>query len=285
MSTGMIDQWTSLYGLFGNPVRHSFSPVMHQAAFSHLGINAVYLAFEIEKGKLKEAVNAIRALSIQGVNVTIPYKVEVIPFLDEVDEEAARIGAVNTIVNRGGALKGYNTDGLGYLRSLDEAYHIVWKEMEVIILGAGGAVRSVAYTLARKGVKGITLINRDLKKAEDLAALLSTMSRVRVEGWEGLHDRIGRSNLLINGTPIGMHPHQDETPVPKESLHPGLIVSDLIYTPYHTRLLREAQEIGARIHPGLKMLIYQGAVSFELWTGLPAPVEVMEQAVLPMTER
>ncbi|CCQ93699.1 Shikimate dehydrogenase [[Clostridium] ultunense Esp] len=274
-----VDSKTSLYGLFGNPVAHSLSPVMQQAAFMERGFNAVYLAFAIQKEKLKEAVEAIRALSIQGVNVTIPYKVEVIPFLDEVEEEASIIGAVNTIKNEGGRLRGYNTDGKGFIRSLEEEFHPDWSSMNGTILGAGGAVRSVAVALARKGVKRITIVNRNREKAEELARLISAWTSVQVEGWERLSSTLKGSNLLINGTPIGMHPHVEETPVAQEALHQDLIVSELVYTPLYTRLLREAKEKGAKIHPGLMMFVYQGAIAFEIWTGKTAPVNLMEQVV------
>lgn len=274
-----INSNTSLFGLFGNPVKHSLSPVMHQAAFNSLGLNAVYLAFQVEEAYLREAVGAIRALSIRGVNVTIPYKVDVISFLDEVDEEALRIGAVNTIRNLSGRLIGYNTDGIGYIRSLQEAFHPDFQEMNVTILGAGGAVRSVAYSLARQDVRRITIVNRDQEKAKNLSLFLSSICPVHVAGWEELEAILKETDLLINGTPVGMHPHIENTPVPKDMLHPDMIVSDLIYTPFTTRLLKEAEEQGAAIHRGLKMLLYQGVLAFEIWTGLPAPIEVMEKAL------
>jgi shikimate dehydrogenase len=275
-----MDSKTRLYGLFGNPVGHSLSPQMHNSAFAAMGINATYLAFPIERDTLREAVAAIRALQIGGVNVTIPYKVGIMPYLDVIDEEAKIYGAVNTIVNQDGILVGTNTDGPGYIRSLELEHAPVWRDLRVTLLGAGGAARSVAIAIARQGVEKITLVNRNQERAQELKQLLSSWCKVDVKTWEDLPQVVPNTSLLINGTPIGMFPNTGISPVPKELLVPDCIVSELVYNPLMTQLLKDAQEIGAKIHTGLGMFIHQGALAFQLWTGQQAPIEVMEKAVL-----
>ncbi|MGM0713071.1 shikimate dehydrogenase [Brevibacillus parabrevis] len=276
----MITSKTQLVGLFGHPVSHSQSPMMHNAAFSETGLGFAYAAFDVDPEDLADAVAGIRALGLRGINVTIPHKVAIMPMLDEIDPLAKRIGAVNTVVSKDGRLIGYNTDGTGYVRSLVAETGIVLDKQIVTMMGAGGAARAVAFTLAEKGVKEIRIINRSRERAAVLAEHVGTIVPTRiVEQGEG-KDAIADSSLLINTTSIGMLPNVQETPVPAEWLHPGLTVSDLIYNPLETRLLREAKEIGATVHSGVGMFVNQGALAFELWTGTDAPTDVMREIVL-----
>ncbi|TXK84060.1 shikimate dehydrogenase [Paenibacillus sp. N3.4] len=274
-----IDSHTILYGVFGDPIRHSRSPIMLNRAFSEARINAVYAAFHVLPQGLGDAVRGIRSLGYRGVNVTIPHKVEVMQYLDEIDEGARIVGAVNTIVNEGGKLVGYNTDGIGYVRSLKEETGIVLKGKTVLLLGAGGAARGVAYALAKEGVACIYLANRTKERAVELADTIRPYTQAKGLGLDEVASVIAEVELVLNTTSAGMHPHVDELPMPTELLQPYHLVSDLIYNPRITKFLREAEARGARIHGGLGMFIYQGAYAFEYWTGSSAPVAAMRQVV------
>ncbi|WP_204517841.1 shikimate dehydrogenase [Brevibacillus fulvus] len=276
----MITSTTKLVGLLGHPVGHSFSPLMHNAAFAEKGLPFAYAAFDVDPARIGEAIAGIRALGLRGVNVTIPHKVAVMPYLDEIDPLAAQIGAVNTIVNEQDKLIGYNTDGPGYVRSLTEETGINLQGQTVTIVGAGGAARAVAFSLAKQQVKEIRLINRSRAKAEELAEQLSAILPAVVVEAEQSKEAIANSGLLINTTSVGMYPNVADTPIAAEWLHRDLIVSDLIYNPFKTRLLALAEENGATAHSGFGMFINQGALAFELWTGLDAPAELMRKTVL-----
>ncbi|AFH64622.1 shikimate dehydrogenase [Paenibacillus caseinilyticus] len=276
-----LDSHTILYGVFGDPVRHSKSPVMLNRAFDVAGINAAYGAFHILPGTLKDAVAGIRALGFRGVNVTVPHKLEVMSYLDEIDEGARVIGAVNTVVNEGGRLIGYNTDGIGYIRSLKEETGIELKGRKVLMIGAGGAARGVGYALAQEGAEHIYIANRTKEKALDLADALGGYGSISGHGLDEIHELVGDAALIVNNTLVGMYPNVDEVPMDISLIREDHVVSDLIYNPLETRLLREAREKqGATVHSGLGMFIYQGAYAFEYWTGQPAPVEAMRKAVL-----
>ncbi|TPG73494.1 shikimate dehydrogenase [Brevibacillus laterosporus] len=276
----MLHSKTTMVGLFGRPVGHSLSPVMHNTAFEHNQLPYAYAAFQVDDHQIKEAVEAIRALGMRGVNVTIPHKIAVIPYLDKIDPLAERIGAVNTIVNEDGTLIGYNTDGTGYVRSLLEETGINLTEQVVTLLGAGGAARAVACTLVERGVKEIRIVNRSLERAEMLAMALGSQIPVRVYSFSQAEQAILDSTLLINTTSIGMYPHIHEMPVDKECLRADLIVSDLIYNPLETKLLQHAKAIGATHHSGVGMFINQGGLAYELWTGEAAPTDKMREIVL-----
>jgi len=274
-----LDSHTILYGVFGDPVRHSRSPLMLNRAFAEAGVNGAYAAFHVKPDGLGAAVAGIRALGFRGVNVTIPHKVEVMAHLDAIDEGARIIGAVNTIVNDGGKLTGYNTDGIGYARSLKEETGLELRGCRVLLLGAGGAARGVAYALAKEGAASVRIANRTKARADELAAAIAAFapaSGLALDDIAGLADDV---DLIVNTTSAGMHPNVDELPGDTSWIDGRHIASDLIYNPRTTRFLREAQERGARIHGGLGMFIYQGAYAFEYWTGLPAPVAAMRQAV------
>ncbi|NRF95068.1 shikimate dehydrogenase [Paenibacillus frigoriresistens] len=274
-----IDSHTILYGVFGDPIRHSRSPIMLNRAFEEAGINAVYAAFHVRPEELGDAVRGIRALGYRGINVTIPHKVEVMQYLDEIDEGARIVGAVNTIVNESGKLIGYNTDGIGYVRSLKEETGIELKGKSVLLLGAGGAARGVAYALAKEGARRIYIANRTKERALELADTISSFTEAIGLGMDELGHVVDEVQFVLNTTSAGMHPHVEELPLPLEFLRSHHLVSDLIYNPRITRFLREAEARGARIHGGLGMFIYQGAFAFEYWTGAPAPVAAMRQVV------
>jgi shikimate dehydrogenase len=274
-----IDSHTVLYGVFGDPIRHSRSPIMLNRAFQEAGINGVYVAFHVKPEELGDAVRGIRALGYRGVNVTIPHKVDVMNYLDEIDEGAMIVGAVNTIVNEEGKLKGFNTDGIGYVRSLKEETGIELKGKRVLLLGAGGAARGVAYALANEGVSCIYIANRTKERAVELATTISAFTETVGIGMDELDNVVDNVEFVLNTTSAGMHPNVDELPLPLHLLRSHHLVSDLIYNPRITRFLREAEAVGARIHGGLGMFIYQGAYAFEYWTGTPAPVEAMRQVV------
>jgi len=265
----MIDADTSLFGLIGNPVAHSLSPVMHNQAFAATGYNGVYLAFGVTDPGT--AIKGIAALNFKGVSVTLPHKVAVMEYLDAVDETAARIGAVNTIVNNQGRLIGYNTDGAGALQALRTRTSI--KDKSVALIGAGGAARAIGFGLVAAGGR-VTILNRTRVSGERLAADLQAQF-LPLDEWAPNHYEI-----LINTTPVGMHPETDATPIPQEDLSKDMVVMDIVYNPLETQFLKEAAASGCRIINGVDMFVFQGAQQFELWTGKKAPVGVMRNAVL-----
>lgn len=275
-----INSHTIMYGVLGDPIRHSRSPIMLGRAFREAGINAAYAAFHVAPQDLGAAVQGIRALGLGGVNVTIPHKIEVMQYLDLVDEGARIAGAVNTIVNEGGRLIGYNTDGIGYVRSLKSETGVSLAGARVLMLGAGGAARGVAYALAREGAERIYIANRTLERAVELADLIGEYTSAVGLRTADIGDIMQEVTIVVNTTSVGMSPNIDETPFPAELLHDRLVVSDLIYNPRVTKLLHDAESIGAIAHSGLGMFIYQGAYAFELWTGQPAPIEAMREVVL-----
>jgi len=252
-----MDAKTELYGIIGNPVRHSLSPVIHNGAFGRMGRNAIYLAFEVKN--LREALNGIRGLGIRGVSVTIPFKTEVISFLDRLDHFAGKVKAVNTIANVEGDLVGYNTDCFGALEALEEKVDL--KGKKVILLGAGGAARAIAFGLKQRGCQ-VVLFNRSHSRAEALARELGCPHHCL---WS-LKEMDG--DILVNATSVGMSPLDRASPVPKEVLRKGLVVMDIVYRPLRTRLIREAEEKGAVTIDGLEMLARQGGAQLDIWTGV-----------------
>jgi len=264
-----IDTNTRLYAVLGDPVSHSLSPVMHNSAFAQIGYNGVYTAFRVQD--IAGAVHGIKALGIQGASITIPHKTAVMAYLDEMDEEARKIGAVNTVVNRQGRLSGYNTDGLGAIKALAEKTSI--KDKKIGVIGAGGAARAIGFGVMSQG--GIAIIfNRSKDSGKRLADDLGTEYRPLSE------IKKARCNILINTTPVGMFPAVDAIPVEKEVFEKDMIVMDIVYNPLKTLLLKEAEAMGCSTVDGVSMFVYQGAFQFELWTGKEAPVEVMKNAVL-----
>lgn len=269
---------TNIVGLIGHPVEHSFSPPMHNAAFKKLGMDYVYTAFDVDPNNLKEAIDGARALNIKGFNVTIPHKIEVMKYLAEIDEIASLIGAVNTIDFKN--LKGYNTDGIGAIKAIGEVTNV--KNKNVIIAGAGGASRAISFYLAKYGADSLTILNRNVDKAQGLASdVLSSGLIDSVESNSIDSMDLTDADILINTTPVGMHPNVDDTPIALASdMHEDLVVFDAVYNPNETGLLKETIKIGAKPVYGIKMLLYQGAESFEIWTGKKAPIDAMEEALI-----
>ncbi|MGD8981963.1 MAG: shikimate dehydrogenase [Desulfobacterales bacterium] len=264
-----INSDTILFAVLGDPVFHSLGPLMHNTAFSELGYNGAYLAFRVKD--IGKAVAGIKALGIKGASITIPHKVPVMDFLDELDDTAKKIGAVNTIINRGGVLTGYNSDGLGAVKALFERTAI--KDKHVVIIGAGGAARAIGFAIISEGGR-VTVINRTPAKGEalanDLGADFQPISNINKTA----------CHILINTTPVGMTPDIDVMPVRKQDLDKAMVVMDIVYNPLKTRLLKTAEHIGCRTIDGVSMFVYQGALQLEWWTGMKAPVEVMKKAVL-----
>jgi len=263
-----IDQRTNLYGVIGYPLGHSLSPAMQNAAISAGNLNAVYLALETRD--LKNCMKGVRALGIKGLSVTIPYKTDIMPLLDEVHPLADRIGAVNTVVCNNDRLTGYNTDAVGLLRALEEKTDLPGKR--ALILGAGGAARAAGFVLKESGIE-VTIANRSEDRGRALARALSC-SFLPLD-----HLKSVSHDLLINTTPVGMTPHEDQCPVPDTVLRGGMIVMDIIYNPLETLFLKRARKQGCFTINGLTMFVYQGAEQFRLWTGMEPPIDTMNLAV------
>lgn len=275
-----------VFCVLGHPVGHSLSPAMQNAALRDMGLDGVYVAFEVSPEGLPDAIRGLHALGAGGVNCTIPHKEAVIPLLDELSEEARVIGAVNTVLFREGRRIGYNTDAPGFLAAL-RAEGVDPSGARAVVLGAGGSARAVVAALARCGCR-VTLANRTVERARELAGeiggrLGTDTGAIRTIPMEpgALGAAVADAALLVNTTSLGMHPHPDAAPpVPAEAFHPGLFVYDLIYNPPETKLLRTARAGGARAAHGAGMLAHQGALALELWTGRPAPAALMERVIL-----
>lgn len=274
-----LDSNTVMYGVIGDPIRHSRSPLMLNRAFQEKQINAAYAAFHVLPEQLERAFQGMKAMQFGGLNVTIPHKVAMMSYVDEIDESARAIGAVNTIVNHNGLWKGYNTDGIGYVRSLKEESGIVLKDKHIVVIGAGGAARGIVYALAQEQPAIIYVVNRTEARAVQLAESLGEYALMRALGLDAMHRIEHEIDLVINTTDIGMHPHIDAVPIDLAFLKPHMTVSDIIYNPRQTKLLKEAKRLGCQIHGGLGMFIYQGAYAFEYWTGEAAPVAAMREIV------
>lgn len=282
---------TQRLGIIGYPIGHSISPIFQQAALDHLGIDATYEKWEVTPEGVGDFVAGLRAPDSLGINITVPHKQAVIPFLDEVDEWATAAGAVNTIVNRNGRLTGHNTDGPGFLRALLVETGYSPTGTRALILGAGGAARGILLALARGGVDSLVIANRTLERAETLAQLAKD-NGIRAESIplaeDALTQAAASANLIVNCTTIGMSHGPDEhgSPLSAAQIPASAIVNDLVYNPLETPLLREATAAGATTLGGLHMLVYQGVLSFQMWTGQDAPVDVMSKAAFAeMTAR
>lgn len=273
----MISGKTKVCAIIGDPIEHSLSPTIHNAAFRACGLDYVFVAFRVKRESLREAMNGLRALGMAGCCVTIPHKVAVMPYLDNIDPLALEIGSVNTIVNNNGLLTGYNTDAPGFLEPLSRR-EIALEGKNTVMLGAGGAARAVSFMLVNRGAK-LMILNRTIERAADLSDRLKKALKKDVVPLEMTPDNlkiaITAADILVNTTSIGMTPDVTKTPVPAELLRKGLVVYDIIYNPGETRLLREAKEKGAVVLNGEEMLAWQGALAFEKWTGQKAPIDIM----------
>ncbi len=272
---------TKLCGLIGDPVEHTMSPAMHNAAFRNAGLDYIYVAFRVTADKLAAAIEGIRALQIPGMNVTIPHKVNVIPLLDKLDPLAEKIGAVNTIVNDNGVLTGYNTDATGFLQPLLEK-GVEPKGKNVAVIGAGGASRAVSFILADRGAN-IVVLNRieELEWAADLAERITQEFGKPVNALEltegNLAGVIDRADILVNATSVGMSPNDGISAVPAKLLNKDLIVYDVVYNPEKTQFLKDAEKAGATIISGVDMLVWQGILAFEKWMGIKPPFDLMKR--------
>ncbi len=264
-----------LFGVLGDPVSHSLSPVMHNAAFKALGMECEYHAFRVGPEALRDAVLGAHALGFGGLNLTIPLKEKALEIVKP-SELAKQIGAVNTIDFRNGIV-GYNTDGIGAKMALAES-GIDIRGKSVLLLGAGGAARAIAFQLAKEGA-GVTIANRTVERAEALAREVSKMGRAGASGLDDLKTLIQSCDILINSTSIGMFPKVAGTMATSDMLHPNLVVFDIVYNPVDTQLLQEARKAGARTIDGVMMLVHQGAEAFKIWTGKIPPIDIMEKAV------
>ena len=275
----MIKGSTNIVALIGHPVEHSFSPPMHNRAFEKLNMDYAYVAFDVEPANLKSAIEGAKALNIKGFNVTIPHKISVMEFLDEIDEVASLIGAVNTIDFKN--MKGYNTDGIGAVKAIEEVTSI--KGKNVVIAGAGGASRAISFYIAKYGADTMTILNRNPLKAQNLASDVSNsglIGEVKSDSISEINAYLADADILIDTTPVGMHPNVDDEPIAtSQNMHEDLVVFDAVYNPNETVLLKEAIKAGAKPVYGIKMLLYQGAESLKIWTGRDAPVDEMEMAL------
>ncbi len=281
-NTVKINAATQLCAVIGNPVAHSLSPAMHNAAFAALNLNYVYVAFCVEN--VEGALSGMRALpGFRGMSVTIPHKEAVMPYLDEIDPLARHVGCVNTITNEAGRLRGSITDGIGTLRAFVEA-GVALEGKRVLFVGAGGAVRAVAFAMAEQSrPAAITLLGRTRSRVETLARDLREASDTPVFAGDMKADiarAMAEHDVVVQGTPMGMVGHETESSsVPVELLRPEQVVFDMVYRPSKTRLITAAAQAGCKVVPGLEMLLHQAALQFELWTGVRAPLEVMREAL------
>lgn len=270
-----------IYGVLGYPVKHSFSPLMHNAAFDALKIGAEYKLFEIKPQDLQDFLSSLKEKNIRGLNVTIPHKEKVIPFLDSLSDEARLIGAVNTIKVSTNALEGFNTDGEGFLRHLTQELKFLPAGKIIAIIGAGGAARAVSVYLSKARPKKIFIYDIDKNRTSELVTHLKknfkNIEFIAADSIPGLN--IKDCDLLVNATPIGMK-ETDPCLIDEKFMHRNLLVYDIIYNPKETKLQAQAKKVGAKASSGLGMLLYQGMLSFEIWTGKKAPQEVMQKALL-----
>ena len=268
--------------LLAHPAGHSLSPVMHNAAFAQLGLDATYSALDVTSEQLPDVMARLREGESYGANVTVPHKLTVTPFMDELTDAARAVGAVNTVINRDGRLVGDNTDGVGFIRGLIEDADTEPRAKRAVLLGAGGAGRAVAYALLNAGVDRLQIFNRTQEKAEALGLEFSTYGDAETVDFRGLETAVRGADLLVNTTSVGLE-HEgidpDLSPLPPGLLPNQGMVCDLIYRPEKTRLLKDAEGEGLKTQNGVPMLVYQGAASFRAWTGRDAPVGVMTDAV------
>lgn len=281
----MISGATRVCGVIGCPVEHSLSPAMHNAAITELGLDFIYVPFRVEPADLPRAIGGMRAFGIRGLNATIPHKEAIVPLLDDVDDAARALGAVNTVWNDGGVLRGSNTDGLGFAAPL-AAMGFDCGGKRALVIGAGGAARAVIYRLLKDGAR-VTIANRSVDRARAVAAQIGSAAGMPCAAVIDMGDagalgaHASAADLVVNATSVGMSPRSDVPPVvPAEWLHGGQVVYDLVYRPLETSLLGAAAAAGAVTIDGVDMLVHQGAAALRWWSGADPPIDVMRQAVL-----
>ncbi len=275
---------TGIYGLFGHPVKHSLSPNMHNSAFNELGLDSVYVAFDIDPENIADATEAIRVMGIKGINITIPHKQTIMPFLDEISPDARLTGAVNTVKNEDGKLSGFNTDVGGFLRAIREDLDLVPEGKTIFLIGAGGAARAVLSAFCMNGGSSVYISDIIKEKAVELADQFKenfeniSFKTIDIENHGSVSEKFGVTDILVNASPAGMD-GVGALDIPLSELNKNAVVYDLVYKPPDTKLLIDAKELGYKASGGLSMLLYQGAESFEIWTGENAPVDVMRKAL------
>ena len=278
---------TRVCGVIGYPIEHTLSPTIHNAAFNYLKLDLVFLAFGVKATDLENAIRGLRGLGVLGLNVTMPHKTAIISYLDELDPIVNFLSSANTILNKDGKLLGFNTDGVGALKALQKNGDEL-SDKKVLLLGAGGAAKAIAFALAEE-VGELVILNRLAKKAKELAGALKQMLNKEVADDVLSLDTIAKnlrgSDILINATSVGMKPNLDQSLVPPEWLRSDLTVMDIVYNPVETKLAKDAKAAGAKVISGVEMLIYQGAASFEIWTGRSAPIPIMREAALNKLSR
>jgi shikimate dehydrogenase len=271
-----------LVGCLGQPVAENPTGAMQEAAFRELGLNWRYLTIEVPPAKLRDAIKGVRAFGMRGINLTIPHKVAVIDHLDDITPDAAIIGAVNTVRREGDSLIGENTDGKGFLRGVRQDAGIDPNGKRAVVLGAGGAARAIITELALAGAAEVVVVNRSVHRGEQMVAHLATRTKaaIRFQPWQDTYAVPPEADMLVNATSIGLYPEVDAIPpVDLRNGRPGMLVCDVVFNPPETRLLRAARERKLPVLDGLAMLVYQGVVGFELWTGRKAPEPVMKAAL------
>jgi shikimate dehydrogenase len=282
MNEASVSYKAELVGVFGYPVAENPTIVMQEAAFEDRGLNWRYLTIEVRPEDLEVAMMGLRAFNMQGVNLTIPHKVKVIQYLDRLSPEAKLIGAVNTVVREGDQLVGHNTDGKGFLRSVRDDAGVDPAGKRIVFLGAGGAARAMSVELALAGAAYITIVNRTPSRGQELVRHLAekTPADAQFVPWQGEYPVPPEADILVNATSIGLFPQVEEVPaVAMTSMRPDLLVCDVIPNPPRTAFLRAAESGGARTLDGLGMLVYQGAIAFQMWTGVEASISVMRRAL------
>ena len=283
--TNLITGKTKLLGVIGHPVEHSLSPVMHNAALTHLGLDYVYIPFPIEPQNLQTAIQGFTAIGVVGFNVTIPHKQAILPLLSEIEAIAQAVGAVNTVSRKNNKWIGTNTDIKGFLAPLQKRDDQDWSQKVAVILGNGGAARAVVAGCTQLGCAEIHVVGRSMQNLQQFRNSWSNSPlaiNLYVHTWDSLPSLIPQAHLLVNTTPIGMHPKIEESPLSAEEmaqLPSGAIAYDLIYTPHPTKFLQQAQQLGAIAIDGLEMLVQQGAAALKIWLELPIPVDVMRQTL------
>ena len=282
LNKNFISAHTKILCIIGHPISHTMSPLMHNIALNDLNLDYVYVAFDVTPKNLRNALNGIRALNIRGINVTIPHKETVLSYLDSIDPIAQKIRAVNTIKLEDGRIYGKNTDAEGFIRAIEDA-NIDISEMDVLLLGSGGAAKAVSYALIQK-ISKLTILNRTKPKATELANKLKKESEIPIFTKKleetTINDEIQKVDLVINATPVGMYPSQQESILSSNMLHQDLIVFDLIYNPIETKLIKDARKVGCKTINGLDMLISQGALAFEWWTDKKPNTNLMKKKVI-----
>ena len=276
---------TKLLGIIGDPVEHSLSPVMHNAAIAHLGLDYVYIPFRVRQGDLAKAIAGFEAIGLQGFSITIPHKQEIIPLLTQVSEDAVNIGAVNTVWRTETGWKGTNTDIDGFVAPL-KSMSLDWKQVTAVVLGNGGAARAVIVGLINLGCSQVHIVGRNPDKLarfyQSWSHTPNISSRIKIHNWDNLQSLLPVTDILVNTTPVGMSPHTDASIVDAdlmEKLKENAIAYDLIYTPNPTQFLKLARARGAKAIDGLEMLVQQGVSALEIWLQQPVPVDVMRNSL------